>query len=134
MRVLFFFAVVGLAGLGCVCEREYSEGARREFQSGAKRAHSKMSHFVIDFKSTPDAALQAKFVAIDEKLCAQFGISDAQREIGLMDLRTGRLAMIHPDRIEYAASVPKIGILLAYFQLHPEAAEKLDARRATSWG
>jgi beta-lactamase class A len=35
--------------------------------------------------------------------------------------------MIHPDRIEYAASVPKIGILLAYFRLHPEAATNLDA-------
>src|SRR4029078_9789487 len=36
------------------------------------------------------------------------------------------LAMIHPDREEYAASVPKIGILLAYFQMHPEAATNLD--------
>lgn len=35
--------------------------------------------------------------------------------------------MIHPDRIEYAASVAKIGILLAYFELHPEAATQLDA-------
>ena len=34
--------------------------------------------------------------------------------------------MIHPDRIEYAASVPKIGILLAYFKVHPEAATHLD--------
>jgi beta-lactamase class A len=34
--------------------------------------------------------------------------------------------MIHPDRIEYAASVPKIGILLAYFQLKPEASSRLD--------
>jgi len=42
------------------------------------------------------------------------------RKSGLLDLKTLRLAMIHPDREEYAASVPKIGILLAYFQLHPE--------------
>jgi beta-lactamase class A len=35
--------------------------------------------------------------------------------------------MIYPDRIEYAASVAKIGILLAYFQLHPEAATNLSA-------
>ena len=35
--------------------------------------------------------------------------------------------MIHPDRIEYAASVAKIGILLAYFELHPSAATNLDA-------
>jgi beta-lactamase class A len=34
--------------------------------------------------------------------------------------------VIHPDRIEYAASVAKIGILLAYSQLHPEAATSLD--------
>jgi beta-lactamase class A len=33
--------------------------------------------------------------------------------------------MIHPDHIEYAASVAKIGILFAYFQLHPEEATRL---------
>ena len=33
---------------------------------------------------------------------------------------------IHPDREEYAASVPKVGILLAYFQLHPDAATSLE--------
>jgi beta-lactamase class A len=36
--------------------------------------------------------------------------------------------MIHPDREEYAASVPKIGILLAYFQSHPEAATNLTSQ------
>ncbi|MEI9960930.1 MAG: serine hydrolase, partial [Limisphaerales bacterium] len=36
--------------------------------------------------------------------------------------------MIHPDREEYAASIPKVGILLAYFQLHPAAATNLDAQ------
>ena len=36
--------------------------------------------------------------------------------------------MIHPDRIEYAASVAKVGILLAYFQLHPEAPKPEIAR------
>jgi beta-lactamase class A len=45
--------------------------------------------------------------------------------VGLLDLRTCRLALIHPDRQEYAASVPKIGILLAYFVVHPEAATNL---------
>jgi hypothetical protein len=48
--------------------------------------------------------------------------------VGVLDLETLRLAMIHPDRGEYAASVPKIGILLAYFQLHPQAATNLDAQ------
>jgi beta-lactamase class A len=46
----------------------------------------------------------------------------------VLDLNTLRLAMIHPDREEYAASVAKIGILLAYFQLRPEAATNLDAQ------
>ncbi|MEA2710711.1 MAG: beta-lactamase class [Phycisphaerales bacterium] len=37
--------------------------------------------------------------------------------------------MLRPDRIEYAASIPKVGILLAYFQLHPDAANgKLNAQ------
>ena len=36
--------------------------------------------------------------------------------------------MIHPDRETYAASVPKIGILLAYFELHPEAADASSTR------
>ena len=36
------------------------------------------------------------------------------------------MALVRPDREEYAASVAKIGILLAYFEKHPEAAEKID--------
>jgi beta-lactamase class A len=34
--------------------------------------------------------------------------------------------MTRPDHLEYAASVAKIGILLAYFELHPEAATNLN--------
>ena len=55
-----------------------------------------------------------------------FHMTDADREIGLLDLNHCRLAMIYPDREEYAASVAKIGILLTYFQVHPEAATHLD--------
>src|SRR5687768_14958014 len=55
--------------------------------------------------------------------------------VGVLDLRRQRVAMIHPDRIEYAASVPKVGILLAYFQLHPEAADgKLDEKTRRALG
>ncbi len=46
--------------------------------------------------------------------------------VGVVDLVSGRIAMIHPDRIEYAASVPKLGILLAYFETNPPAAMHLD--------
>jgi beta-lactamase class A len=49
-----------------------------------------------------------------------------QTNLGLLDLLHPRLAMIHPDHTIYAASVAKVGILLAYFQTHPEAATNLD--------
>jgi beta-lactamase class A len=51
-----------------------------------------------------------------------------QTAAGVLDLNTARLALIHPDREEYAASVPKVGILLAYFELHPDAATNLNAQ------
>jgi len=43
-----------------------------------------------------------------------------------MDLNTARLALLRPDREECAASLAKIGILLAYFDAHPEAAGHID--------
>jgi len=69
--------------------------------------------------------LQNELEQIDVSLRARFGMTTAPTAVGVLDLRTRRLAMIHPDREEYAASVPKIGILLAYFQLHPEAVTNL---------
>lgn len=83
--------------------------------------------YTLDYQSPQDATLQAKVEAIDSQLRARLGMTAEQTSAGVLDLNTLRLAMIHPDRIDYAASVPKIGILLAYFQLHPEAATNLDA-------
>ena len=83
--------------------------------------------FTLDYATPVDAALQAKVESIDAAARHKYGMTIEQSAVGLLDLKTQRLAMIHPDRIEYAASVPKVGILLAYFQLHPEAANgKLD--------
>jgi beta-lactamase class A len=45
--------------------------------------------------------------------------------VGVLDLQKLRLAMVNPDRMEYAASLAKIGILLTYFQIHPEAVTNL---------
>src|SRR5262249_34423575 len=56
------------------------------------------------------------------------GMTTGQVAVGLLDLKRLRLAMIQPDRIEYAASVAKVGILIAYFELHPAAATNLDAQ------
>ena len=82
--------------------------------------------FVFDYDTPVDRVLQAKVEKIDADLRATFGMSPEQTAVGVLDLRTNRLAMIHPDRIEYAASVPKVGILLAYFELRPEAVTNLD--------
>jgi beta-lactamase class A len=80
----------------------------------------------LDYDTPVDPALQAQIEQLDAELRKRFDMTVEQTAVGVLDLHTGRLAMIHPDRIEYAASVPKIGILLAYFHLHPEAATCLD--------
>ena len=90
--------------------------------------------FIIDYDTPVDAELQRRLEEIDARLRAKHGMTGEQAAAGLLDLRRPRVAMIHPDRIEYAASVPKIGILLAYFQLHPEAATALDAETARELG
>ncbi len=92
--------------------------------SSAASADSKS--YVLDYTSPVDSGLQKQLEAIDSDLRAQFGMSTNQTAAGLLDLNTLRLAMIHPDREEYAASVAKVGILLAYFQLHPDAATNIN--------
>ena len=83
-------------------------------------------NYVLDYNTPVDAALQQKLEKLDTELRAKLQMQPEQTMVGVLDLVHLRLAMTNPDRIEYAASVPKIGILLAYFQLHPEATEKLD--------
>lgn len=82
--------------------------------------------YVLDYDSPVNTALQKQLETIDSDLREQFGMTTNQTAVGLLDLNTLRLAMIHPDREEYAASVAKVGILLAYFQLHPEAATNIN--------
>jgi beta-lactamase class A len=83
--------------------------------------------FVLDYNTPVDARLQQRLEEIDARLRAKYGMTTEQTAVGLLDLNRPRLAMTHPDRIEYAASVAKVGILLAYFQLHPDAATQMDA-------
>ena len=90
--------------------------------------------YTLDFKTPVHAALQAELERIDVRLQSKYGMSTEQTAVGVLDLRWLRLAMIHPDRIEYAASVPKIGILLAWFELHPDAARNLDAQTRRELG
>ena len=85
-------------------------------------------NYTLDYTTQVDAALQAKLEEIDVRLRAKFGMTAEQTSVGLLDLNTLRFAAVRPDREDYAASVPKIGILLGYFQLHPEAATNLEAQ------
>src|SRR5213078_4530006 len=82
---------------------------------------------MLDYDTPVDPKLQSRLEAIDASLREKYGMSAEQADVGVLDLRHKRLAMTHPDRIEYAASVAKVGILLAYFQLHPDAATQMDA-------
>jgi beta-lactamase class A len=84
--------------------------------------------YVLDFDTPVDPALQTKLEQVDAELRRKFGMTTQQTAVGVLDLNTLRLAMIHPDREEYAASVPKVGILLAYFALHPEAAKNVNGQ------
>lgn len=82
--------------------------------------------FEITYDTPTDPTLQPRLEEIDANVRAEFGIPPELTDVGILDLHHHRLAMIHPDQIEYAASVAKVGILLAWFQNHPEAATQLD--------
>src|SRR3954464_15561914 len=88
---------------------------------------NRVAAYVLSYDSQTDPALQHSLESLDARLREQFGMQMNQTAVGLFDLRTLRLALVRPDAEDYAASVAKIGILLAYFQLHPEAATNLDA-------
>jgi beta-lactamase class A len=65
-----------------------------------------------------DHALQQQIEQIDARLREKYAIPADQTDVGLLDLRDPhRVAMIHPDHEEYAASVAKVGILYAWFAL-----------------
>ncbi len=83
--------------------------------------------YTLGFNTPVDSKLQTQLEAIDARLRAKYQMTSEQTAVGLLDLMQLRLALIHPDREEYAASVPKLGILLAYFQWHPEAITNLPA-------
>jgi beta-lactamase class A len=80
----------------------------------------------LNFDSPTDPALQSTVEALDARLRERFGMTEAQTSVGVLDLKTLHLALVRADRVEYAASLPKIGILLAWFELEPEEALRPD--------
>jgi beta-lactamase class A len=57
-----------------------------------------------------------------------------QTAVGVLDLEALRLAMVRPDLMMYGASVPKISILLAFFQQNPQAVDHLTAETRQELG
>jgi beta-lactamase class A len=96
-------------------------------RTAGPRDAASLDSYVLDFDTPCDSALQARVDAIDATLRSRYGMTTSNTAVGVLDLRRLRLALLRPDRMEYAASVPKIGILLAWFQLRPESATNLDA-------
>jgi beta-lactamase class A len=84
-------------------------------------------NYVLGYDTPVDASLQTRLQALGARLRDKFGMKPEQTAVGLLDLRKLRLALVRPDRMEYAASVAKVGILLAYFQLHSNAVNELDS-------
>ena len=120
-RVVVFLVASGvLCGMGC---GGLSSGVKRDFES-----------YTLGYETPVDSTLQQKVVEIDERLRETFAMAADATAVGVLDLQGLRLAIIRPDQIYYGASVPKIGILLAYFQKHPEAATNLDAQTRRELG
>lgn len=85
--------------------------------------------YTLGYDSATDPALQAAVVALDARLREKHGMAAGETAVGVLDLRTLRLALVRPDAVDYAASVPKIAILFAWFKLRPEAPLDADTRR-----
>ena len=92
----------------------------------ASLMNSKLHDYTLDYDTPVDSELQDRLEGIDARLRAKYGMGTNETAVGLLDLKNLRLAMVRPDYEMYAASVAKLGIMLAYFQLHPAAATNLD--------
>jgi beta-lactamase class A len=90
---------------------------------GGKRA--RFTDFALDRDTVVDPRLQARLERLDETLRGKYAMNPDQTAVGLLDLRDPRLAAVRPDSMMYAASVPKIAILLTYFQENPAMARNL---------
>ncbi|MEW6251103.1 MAG: N-acetylmuramoyl-L-alanine amidase-like domain-containing protein [Planctomycetota bacterium] len=90
-----------------------------------------LQSYRLDHDTPVDPALQAAVAALDERIGGELGIPAADRAFGVLDLTDLRLALVRPDEMFYGASVPKLCIVLAYFEENPTAAAQLDpqARR-----
>jgi beta-lactamase class A len=95
-------------------------------EAGTHSGGRSVEAYDIEGGAPLDAVLQSGLEKADAELGAELGIPAADRACGVLDLSGPRLALVRPDAMFYGASVPKLCILLGYFETHPEAAESLD--------
>ncbi|HEY1108035.1 MAG TPA: hypothetical protein VGE76_05370, partial [Opitutaceae bacterium] len=88
--------------------------------------------YTLGYDSPTDPALQSAVVALDARLREKHDMGTDATSVGVLDLRTLRLALLRPDAVDYAASVPKIAILYAWLKMRPEA--PLDAETRHEFG
>ncbi|HTL15620.1 MAG TPA: serine hydrolase [Patescibacteria group bacterium] len=90
--------------------------------------------FVLDQNSQADPALQTMLEELDRGLRVKHEMQPQQTAVGVLDLKSVRLAMVRPDLMMYGASIPKVSILLAFFQQNPEAIDHLTAETQRELG
>ncbi|MHC4235522.1 MAG: N-acetylmuramoyl-L-alanine amidase-like domain-containing protein, partial [Planctomycetota bacterium] len=86
----------------------------------------RLQSFRLEHDTPVDLRLQNALEQIDRTLGERLGIPQSDRALGVLDLTDLRLAVVGPDEMFYAASVPKVCILLAYFATNPETAISLS--------
>jgi beta-lactamase class A len=84
-------------------------------------------NFVLRPDSPSDLHLQAKLEHLDETLRAKYAMKGGQTAVGVLDLKQSRLAWIRADWMMYGASIPKIAILLTFFEQNPDMVINLPA-------
>jgi beta-lactamase class A len=84
--------------------------------------------FELDHEAPVDIVLQSALELMDAHIRERHGMSPHQTAVGLFDVRTSGLAMLRPDSEFYAASVAKLAILLAFFQIRAEETATLDSQ------
>lgn len=83
--------------------------------------------FELTYDTIPSPAWQTVLEALDSRLRQRYGMTADQTSVGFYRFDTDQLALVRPDRHDYAASLAKVGILYAWFHFHPEAVTSLDA-------
>lgn len=123
-----------ILGLGLAVITTLASGALPAQPRAATQApmSSEAQRYRLDYDSPTDPALQAAVGALDAQLRAQHGMAADETAVGVLDLRRLRLALMRPDAVDYAASVPKIAILFAWFKLRPDG--PLDAGTRHEFG